>query len=158
MSNPGRQPCDFCGTEEMSNTVLSSDPTVRYMDGPPQASITGAILCYDCAQDVSDYLEVRKSDSEGAVDGRAPFGEADARALLERLQDNNHLVVETGRESGYGVRAVDGDWRHAVFRAPGPATIETLTRDEVRDMILDAKRLTLKHLDPAAWNRFEYDR
>ncbi|MBX0288616.1 hypothetical protein [Haloarcula salinisoli] len=157
MSNAESRPCEFCGTEAMSNTVLTSEPTIRYLDGPPMASVTDVVLCYDCAQDVTDYLEVRTSDSEETVEGPAPFGEADAQAVLERLQANDQLVLETGRESGYGVRAVDGDWNHAVFRAPGPATVETLARDDVREMIVGAKRLALKQFDPAAWRRFEHD-
>jgi hypothetical protein len=147
--------CAFCGAEEMSNTVLRSDPTVEYMDGPPRASVPSTVLCYDCAQDVSDYLDARSESAPETPDGLAPFGEQDADALLDRLAANEHLVLERGRGSGYGIRVVDGTWKHAVFRAPGPPVIETLTRDEVRDLILDAKRVTLKHFDPSAWERFE---
>lgn len=155
MDHPELQPCDFCGVEEMSNTRLTSDWTIRYEDGPQRASVTSVVLCYDCAQDVNEYFEARTSESDDSVAGLAPFGEDDARVLLERLLENEHLVLEPGRASGYGVRAVDGEWKHAVFRAPGPLTIETLTRKEVRKLILSAKRLTLKHLDPSAWERFE---
>jgi hypothetical protein len=158
MSHSKIQPCNFCGVEEISNTKLSSDWMVRYEDGPARASVPGVILCYDCAQDVSDYFEARTMESNEDVVGRSPFGEEDAQALLNRLLENEHLVLEPGRAAGYGVRAVDGEWKRAVFRAPGPLTIETLTQDEVRDLILSAKRLTLKHLDPSAWERFERDR
>lgn len=150
--------CDICGAEEMSNTVLGTSPTVKYSDGPPMASVPGAVLCYDCAQDVSDYLTARAGTSNEEGPGLAPFGEADAQAVLDRLEENEHLVLELGRGVGYGIRAVDGEWKHAVFRAPGPATIETLTRAEVRERILNAKRLTLKHFDPSAWERYERSR
>lgn len=152
------QECDFCGAEEMSNTILRGNPTVEYLDGPPRASVPSTVLCYDCAQDVSDYLEVRTRKTNEDVDGLAPFRETDAQALLDRLVENEYLVMELGRGSGYGIRAVGDEWKHAVFRAPGPATVETLTREEVRDLILRAKRLTLKHFDPSAWERFERGR
>lgn len=163
------EPCEFCGTQEMSNTMLGSEPTIEYLDGPARASVTGAVLCYDCAQDVSDYIESRKIESpedvhgpspfgetdEEAIEGLYPFGEKDAEAILDRLQENEHLVMEMGRSSGYGVRAIDGEWKRAVFFAPGPRTIKNLTRDEVRRLVLDAKRLTIKHLDSEGWRRYE---
>lgn len=156
--NPEVRECDFCGTEEMANTILDDTPTVRYSDGPPRASIPTTVLCYDCAQDVTDYLKARSKKSNQDGDGLAPFGDTDAQAILDRLVENEHLVIEFGRGSGYGIRAVGDEWKHAVFRAPGPATVETLTREEVRDRILRAKRLTLKHFDPDAWERFERGR
>jgi len=155
MSDSGIRPCDFCGAKEAANTRLTSEPTVRYEDGPSRASIAGAILCYDCAEDMSDYVEARKRESADPVDGLSPFGEADARALLDRLQQNEHLVMKTARSSGYGVRAVDGELKYAVFRAPGPLTIETLSQEDVREIVLNAKRLTLKHFDQSAWDRFK---
>lgn len=150
--------CDFCGTKEMSNTILDSKPTVEYLDGPPRASVPSTVLCFDCAQDVSDYLEARNKETNQAVDSRAPFGEADAQALLERLIKNEQLVMEFGRGSGYGIRFVDNEWKHAVFRAPGPPMVESLTQEEVQDRILGAKRLTLKQFDLSAWKRFESER
>lgn len=158
MAHPRVRPCDFCGIEEISNTKLSSDWMVKYEDGPARASVTGVVLCYDCAQDVNDYFEARTMKSNEDVAGLAPFGEADAQALLNRLLENEHLVLKPDRAVGYGVRAVDGEWKRAVFRAPGPLTVETLTREEVRELILSATRLTLKHLDPSAWERFERGR
>ncbi|MDS0261060.1 hypothetical protein NDI56_16805 [Haloarcula sp. S1CR25-12] len=142
----------------MSNTVLTGAETVEYLDGAPRASLPSTVLCYDCARDVRDYLEARKAIENEDSDGLAPFGEADAEAVLDRMVDNEHLVLELGRESGYGIRSRDGVWKHAVFRAPGPSTIERLTRAEVRTRILNAKRLTLKQFDPVAWDRFDTQR
>jgi len=150
--------CDFCGTKEMSNTILDGQPTVEYLDGPPRASVPSTVLCFDCAQDVSDYLEARNKETNQAVERRAPFGEADAQALLERLIKNEQLVMEFERGSGYGIRFVDNEWKHAVFRAPGPPIVETLTQEEVQDRILGAKRLTLKQFDLSAWKRFKSER
>lgn len=155
MTSSESRECEFCGTEEISNTVLGSEPTMEYLDGPPRASVPSTVLCYDCAQDVSDYLEARSDKSLETQDGLAPFGKQDANALLDRLVENKQLVMEPGRGSGYGIRSVNGTWKHAVFRAPGPPMIETLTRGEVRDIVLNAKRITLKHFDPSAWERFE---
>jgi hypothetical protein len=158
MKESGTQKCDFCGAEEMSNTILHGRPTVEYLDGPPRASVPSTVLCSDCAQDVSDYLEARNKNPNQTVDGRGPFEDADAQAILERLMKNKDLVMEFGRGSGYGIRYVDNEWKYAVFRAPGPATIETLTQKEVQDRILRANRLTLKQFDPSAWERFELGR
>jgi len=152
-----RQECDFCGVEEMSNGILHSDRTVEYCDGPPSASVPTTILCYDCAQDVSDYLETRANKTNQSPDGLAPFEEADAQALLDRLAENNELVIELGRSSGYGIRVIDGEWKRAICPNPAPPMVEELTRKEVLDRILSAKRLTLKQLDPSAWERFETD-
>lgn len=150
--------CDFCGTKEMSNTILDGKPTVEYLDGPPRASVPSTVLCFDCAQDVSDYLEARNRETNQAVDRRTPFGEADVQALLERVMKNEQLVMEFERGSGYGIRFVNNEWKHAVFRAPGPPMVETLTQEEVKDRILGAKRLTLKQFDLSAWKRFESER
>lgn len=151
----GIQECDFCGAEEWANTSLRGKPTVQYNDGAPRATVPNTILCFDCAKEVSDYLEARSNISNQDTEGLSPFGEADAETLLDRLRENEHLVMDLERGSGYGIRAVNGEWRRAIVRLPGPAKVETLSRKEVRDLILDAKRLTLKHFDPSAWKRFE---
>lgn len=40
-------------------------------------------------------------------------------------------MLERGRESGYGIRAVYAKWKRAVFRVAGPLLGEMLTREEV---------------------------
>ncbi|WP_143421201.1 hypothetical protein [Halorubrum ezzemoulense] len=153
MRHNKERPCSFCGTVSYTNAILSSEPTVEYYDGGPQASVQTVVLCHDCANDVSDYFQERSGKPDEKEAGLSPFGEDDADALLSRLLENEHLVIDTG--VGYGIRAVDGDWKYAIMRLPGPPDVEALERREVKDMILDAKRLTLKHLDPSAWEEFE---
>jgi hypothetical protein len=153
MDNNEERPCSFCGTVSISNAILSSDPTVEYVDGDPRVSIQSIVLCHDCAEDVSDYFKERSGQSNEKKVGLSPFGEDDADVLLDRLLENDHLVMDIG--FGYGIRAVEGDWKYAIMRLPGPPDVETLERSEVKDKILNAKRLTLKHLDLTAWKEFE---
>ena len=151
MANADLQACDFCGIEEMSNTEIRAEATTEYLDGPPHAWVPTIVLCRDCAQEVSDYLEGRA----GKSDVISPFTEEDAQALLDRLVENEDLVLELGRTSGYGIHAVGDEFEYAFVQEPIPETIKTLTRREVRDLILNARRLTIKRFDPSTWEWFE---
>lgn len=178
MTDREYEACAFCGTSEYRNARLSSEPTEQYVDGAPRASVPEIVLCYDCAEDVSGYLAARTADTDTDGSGRSPFdrlarylggrdgtdasetrespfGAADARVLMERLQANDDLVLDLGGGHGYGIRFVDGEWHHAVRPDPAPPTVRTRTRAEVRQAIEDAQRLLLKRFDPAAWERFE---
>ena len=147
--------CDFCGSEEVSNRILQGEPIIEFLDGPLGVSVPNTVLCDDCTQDVSDYLRARTAETNQDLAGLSPFEEADAQAVLDRLVENEHLVMELGQESGYGIRFVDNEWKRAVSRIPSPPTVVTLNQEEVRDLILRAKRLTLKQFDSSAWEGFE---
>lgn len=155
MSETGEQPCDFCGITEMSNTEIRANRTVQYNDGPALASIPTTVLCYECAEEVTDYLHSRRRSATDDDGGTSPFGEADVEALLERLEHNDNLVLQTDSHFYLGIRAVDGDWKRAGSFSPGSASVRSLDRSDVRDLILSSRRLTLKHVDREAWERYE---
>lgn len=154
--NPEIRDCDFCGAEGVYNRILQGEPMIEFYDMPPGVSIPSTVLCEDCTQDVSDYLSARTTQPDQDVIGDSPFGEADAQALLGRLEANNHLVMELGRNSGNGIRAVDNEWKKVVPQLPFQPVVVTLSREEVRDLILEAKRLTVKRFDSAAWDGLEH--
>lgn len=154
-SNREVGPCDVCGTEDFQNTVILSEGGIDILDGRSAASVPRTVVCYECAQVVTDYLQSLIGHPNTLNKGRSPFGEPDADTLINCLIENEHLVMELSRKSIYDVRFVDGEWKRVVLRLPSPPSVEATSEEEVRDAILNAKEITLKHLDPSAWEQFE---
>ena len=146
--------CDFCGTVDTANSLIDYNPIEDYVDGPPHASIPRTVLCYDCAQYVSDYLKARAGNVDQNENNPSPFEEADAEALLDRLKENESLVLVPEKERQHGIRFVDGEWLHAFTRIRKPM-VSTNSRDEIRDTILNTHRLTLRKFDSSGWNQFK---
>lgn len=147
------EPCSICGRSAMSNARVSSRRTVEYLDGPPVASIPSVVVCHDCADEVTDYLNERTGNTESPSNRHSLFEEEDAETLADRLVENDQLVLDPGY--GYGIRHVDGEWKQAIMPLPAPPTIETMDREEVEETIQSAARVTLKRLDQAAWDRHQ---
>lgn len=152
MSHQYPQACDFCGVNQESNVRIVDQPTSEYLDDPRKASLPNTVLCYECAEEVSNYLNSRSKRSTEKEEGSTPFSEADSQALLDQIVENNSLVLQVGRAT-MGIRFINGEWRRAFFPPPGPAMVETLTREDVRDRILSAKQVTIKRFDRSAWKR-----
>jgi len=143
--------CSFCGKKKTSNCRLRSKRTVQYEDGPSTASVQSVVLCHGCADDVSDYFEARADQPDSDTD-ESPFSEADAEAILSRVEQNQELVLDFG--IGYGVRSIDGQWKLAHMPLPGPPQVTEMERAEVIAEILDAPRVTVKRLDLKIWSKF----
>jgi hypothetical protein len=137
-------PCDICGEGGISNIsirVVTND----YHDGPAPAQLPRMSFCRDCADDVSKYLKERAGKLKKNEEGKSPFSEPDAEELLNKLEENEQLVLET---CSHGYRHEDGNLKLAITPTPSPP-------DELIDRISSAPRITLKRLDEEAWKEYK---
>jgi hypothetical protein len=147
--------CDICGTAEASNVSIQSE-IATYLDGPRRARIPEMTFCRDCADEISIYLNERAGQLEENDEEKYPFSESDAEGLLDKLEEKRNLVLELSDGGhGYGYRYEDGELKYAHTPVPSPSEVTSLDREELKDRITSAPRVTLKRLDKEAWRRYE---
>lgn len=147
--------CSFCGTEAESNTRLTPNPTVEYLDGPPKATVSEVVLCRQCAAEVDLYFGARQRETTTTTPEN-PFTRTDAKQILDHVSRNPEVLL-TAPTLGYGVRYIDEEWKHAYWPTPGEPTVETLSRKEVLDKVQDTGSVTIRRLDPPGWNWWALD-
>lgn len=157
MDSAGERPCSFCGTKSVSNAELNSEPTVTYSDGETRASVSTVILCRECANDIDEYFDARQQGKSSEDRGDAQMTEDTARKILSAVSESSVNLL-TAVNLGYGVRYIEGEWKHAFQPAPAPATVETIAEDELINRILSTRRVTIKRLSGSGWDWWMLDK
>ncbi len=132
----------------------NGEQAVDYLDGPPVVSLPSIVLCRSCASDVRKYIQHREAEEIPNAESSSPFGVSDADDILSQLVENPELILGLPK-FGFGVRHIDGEWRHAYQPLPSPQIVETIERETVVERILNSSSLTLRQADESAWELYQ---
>ena len=144
--------CDFCGKSSGTNIRLTYEEIVEVTEAI-YPSIPQTVLCKNCAEDVSNYLQ--RKDALAKSEDDSPFTESDANDILRMVKQHDDLILQIPNH-GDGYRYIEGDWIIAMTPFLGPAQTEVHDQNEVRDMILSSPQVSIRQADEEAWEFYEF--
>jgi hypothetical protein len=150
------RPCDYCGREAMTNIKLSSEPLTQATD-TVYPSIPKKVVCKECAERISDYLEKKDENLEGSGLPTLPEGYVDE--ILDRIEseERGDLTLQTSGE-GSGYRYYNGSWINAFLLLPDDTySLRERDTETMKEILLSSSEVTIKRTDEEAWEKYLSD-
>lgn len=153
------QACSYCGAEMMTNIKLSYEALHEATD-TVYPSIPRKVVCKDCAERISDYLEQKDKNLEDI--GPRTLPEKYVDDILDRIEreGSDDLTIQIPNY-GKGYRYHEGRWLIAFLPLPpmgdNPYRLEEHDRSEVKEKLMSSGEMTIKRTDEEAWEDYLED-
>jgi hypothetical protein len=118
------------------------------------------VVCKDCAERISDYLEQKDKNLEDS--GPRTLPEKYVDDILDRIEKegSDDLTIQIPNY-GKGYRYHEGRWLIAFLPLPpmgdNPYRLEEHDRSEVKEKLMSAGKMNIKRTDEEAWEDYLKD-